>query len=136
MTVRAYFSSPRRRRRAVKLVIVGLAALGVALLLAFDRNTVPRDAADKQSNEPAFVPKDVPQVRLPRGDYYRAREVAFRFIATAVERKHLDRSCHLVTRHMMQGMSCRQWQTEDIPVVPYDADASLSKYVFDFSFKN
>jgi hypothetical protein len=136
MSVRAYFSSPRRRRRAVKLAIVTLAALGVALLLAFDRNTVPREPADKQSNEPAFVPKDVPQVRLPRSAYYKARDVAFRFIATAVERKHLDQSCRLVTRHMMQGMTCRQWQTEDIPVVPYDADESLSKYVFDFSFRN
>ena len=37
---------------------------------------------------------------------------------------------------MMQGMTCHQWQTEDIPVVPYDADETLSKYVFDYSYKN
>ena len=37
---------------------------------------------------------------------------------------------------MMQGMTCHQWQTEDIPVVPYNADETLSKYLFEYSFKN
>ena len=90
----------------------------------------------KLSPTPATVYKDVPRVRLDRSEYFKARDVAVRFIQTAVERRHLEQSCGLVTRTMMQGMTCHQWQTEDIPVVPYDADETLSKYVFDYSYKN
>jgi hypothetical protein len=137
MSVRALFSSPRRRRRALKLGLLLSAGLGVALLIAFDRNTARQDkAADKLSPTPAIVPLDVPQVRLGRAEYFRAKDVAVRFIQTAVERKHLERSCGLVTHTMMQGMTCHQWQTEDIPVVPYNADETLSKYVFEYSYKN
>ena len=137
MSVRDFFSSPRRRRRALKLGLLLSAGLGVALLIAFDPNTARQDkAANRFSSTPATVYKDVPQVRLARAEYFKARDVAVQFIQTAVERKHLERSCGLVTRHMMQGMTCHQWQTEDIPVVPYNADETLSKYVFDYSFKN
>ena len=137
MSVRAFFSSPRRRRRALKLGLLLSAGLAVALLIAFDRNTARQDkAADKLSPTPATVYKDVPLVRLGRSEYFKARDVAVRFIQTAVERKHLERSCGLVTHTMMQGMTCHQWQTEDIPVVPYDADETLSKYVFEYSYKN
>ena len=114
-----------------------LAALGLGLLIAFQRNTVHVDkAANRFSNTPATVYPDLKQVRLPRSEYYKARDVAIAFIATAVERKHLERSCSLVTRKMMEGMTCRQWQTEDIPVVPYPVDETLTKYSFDYSFKN
>jgi hypothetical protein len=135
MGVRAFFSSPRRRRRTIKLGLLLLSALGLALLFAFDRNTVPQEK-QSFSSTPATVYKDIPQVRLNRPDYFKARDVAVAFIQTAVARKHLERSCALVSRQMMQGMTCRQWQTQDIPVVPYQADETQSKYLFDYSYKN
>src|SRR5438270_5766060 len=137
MSVRAFFSSPRRRRRTIKAGIALLGGLGLGLLIAFQGNTAHVDKeANKLSNTPATVYPDVKQVRLRRSEYYKARDVAIAFIQTAVERKHLERSCALVTRNMMQSMTCRQWQTQDIPVVPYQADETLSKYVFDYSFPN
>jgi hypothetical protein len=137
MSVRAFFSSPRRRRRTIRLAILLVAALGVAYLIAFDRNTARSDeSADQMSTEPAAVYKDVPQARLPRTDYTKARDVAFAFIRTAVERRHLKESCALVTRQMKQGMTCEQWQHDDIPVVPYDPDESRSKYAFEYSYRN
>lgn len=134
MSVRDFFSSPRRRRRALRLAVVLLIALAVALLIAFDRNTVGASKDDRLSSQPATVYKAEKQVRLPRSDYYKARDVAIAFIRTAVERKSLAKSCGLVTRKMMQGMTCHQWRTQDIPVVPYDPDERISKYSFDYSF--
>ena len=75
MSVRAFFSSPRRRRRAIKVGVVLLAALGLGLLIAFQRNTVHVDkAANRFSNTPATVYPDLKQVRLPRSEYYKARD--------------------------------------------------------------
>src|SRR6266567_2907034 len=90
MSVRAFFSSPRRRRRALKLGVLLSAGLAVALLIAFDRNTARQDkAADKLSPTPATVYKDVPLVRLGRS-VRRGRdavEVRFRVL---VQKHHRD----------------------------------------------
>src|SRR5919201_3290669 len=137
MRVRGFLASPRRRRRLFRLGILLACGLALGLLISFGGNTARQDkAATEFSKTPPTVYPDVKQERLPKSDYFAARDVAFAFIRTAVERKHLERSCGLVSRNMREGMTCRQWESGTIPVVPYPVDETLTKYAFDFSFPN
>jgi hypothetical protein len=50
-----------------------------------------------------------------------AREVAGRFILTAVRRRHLAEAWRLVGPDIRQNYTLKQWLTGNIPVVPYNA---------------
>src|SRR5919108_1403561 len=112
MRVRDFLASPRRRRRLFRFAILLGFGLALGLLISFGGNTAHQDKEGTQfSKTPPTVYPDVKQKTLPKSDYFAARDVAFAFIRTAVERKHLERSCLLVSRNMMEGMTCRQWKS-------------------------
>ena len=96
-------------------VLAGIAAVVVALF-AFG----PNKNADPEvfTNEPAQVPK--PQVKAPFDPD--ARQVAMRFVQTAVARKHLDEAWGLAGPQVRGGLTHEQWMTGNIPVVPYPLD--------------
>src|SRR5205807_415632 len=70
---------------------------------------------------PAQIVKQAPNVPLTTAQ----REVAGKFILTAVARKNLAVAYNLVTDTLKQGLTLKQWQSGNIPVVPFDVGAGL-----------
>jgi hypothetical protein len=65
-----------------------------------------------------------------------AREVAGRFILTAVRRKHLDQAWNISGPQLRGGLTYKQWLTGNIPVIPYTAPISITPMKIDYSFAN
>jgi hypothetical protein len=88
-----------------------------AVLVAFNVGGIRGDAKPGPGtrNEPAAIVTPAPKLPLSP----EARRVAGRFILTAVARKHLDEAYSLVAPSLKQGMTLAQWETGNIPVVPY-----------------
>jgi hypothetical protein len=65
-----------------------------------------------------------------------AREVARRFILTAVARKHLAEAYAFSGPQIREGMTLKQWKTGNIAVVPYKVnDATVANIKIDESHK-
>jgi hypothetical protein len=61
--------------------------------------------------------------------------VARLFVATAVLRRHLDQAYDIATPSLHEGMTKKQWETGEIPVVPYPAgDLLIAKWRIDYSY--
>jgi hypothetical protein len=131
-TLASRFSSPRFQRRflwisAAVLLVGGLAALFAVVWTGPKQKTVaftpePAQVAQKEKTVP-FDPK--------------AKEVGERFIETAVQRKNLEESYHLVAPSMRDGFTLAQWKTGRIPVIPYPADTSRAAPVkIDYSYRD
>lgn len=116
-------SSRRRRRRAGWIGGVLAVAGGLAFVGLHWTNT-GRDFNAPFTNEPvqtvAANPQSVAFTGTERGQVLR---VAAQFVATAVIRRHLDRSWELVAPSLRHGFTHDQWLRGDIPVVPYPAGA-------------
>lgn len=101
--------------------IGGLVLAGgiVAVLVAFDvgglRGSAPPGPPVR--NEPATVVTTAPKVPLER----EARRVAGTFILSAVARRNLAESYPLAAPSLRGSMTLKQWETGNIPVVPYPA---------------
>ena len=121
--------SPRAQRRAL---IAGLSvfALGIVVFaFVFFRNT-GHPLPNKLSNQPASVVKNEPTVALDRSIVPLMRK----FIATAVERKHLDQAYALVGPDIRGNLTKKQFETGNIPVIPYPAaDIQHIQYTIDYS---
>lgn len=128
---RPFLQSPRNQRL---LVTVGAAVLvaGVAtLLVVFLRNT--GTATETFSNEPAQVFTQPKAVDVDP----EARRVAGRFILTAVARKQLGASYDLVHPELRDGLTRKQWETGNIPVVFFPAaNLDFASFKVDHSFAN
>lgn len=98
----------------VAAVVVG-GATAVALVWP---NTAPKSPA--ASNVPLHIDNTpLKPVRLKVQDSARALAVASRFIYTAVARKNIDRSWDLAAQELRAGLTRKQWDTGNNPVVPY-----------------
>jgi hypothetical protein len=65
-----------------------------------------------------------------------AREVARRFLLTAVARKNLAEAYAFSGPQIREGMTLKQWNTGNIAVVPYKVnDATVANIKIDESFK-
>ncbi len=89
-----------------------LAAGVIAFLFAYFGNTASTKETFGSSN--AVKPQVVKQVPLEPA----ARQVAGKFILTAIARKNLDQAWNLVTPSIKGGMTLKEWMTGNIPVVP------------------
>lgn len=113
------FASPRRRRR------LGLAAalvtLGVIVYLGvhFSSPGSPENATGPELPD-YKTPKTVP---FTRQDRRAVRKVLAKFIATAVSRRHVERSWDLASATMREGVTRNEWESGSIPVQPYPASA-------------
>jgi hypothetical protein len=85
------------------------------------------------SSTPVKVPKAHKQVSLPDS----ARRVAGEFILTAVARKQLDRSWALAHPTLREGFTRKEWDTGDIPVVPYQVGKiNEANFKVDYAYPN
>jgi hypothetical protein len=135
--VRRFLSSPRRRRRTLKvgiaLTVAGVAAaLGVFLSNTGHSNETP--FTDELVEVVAPPPKTV---KLSKTDARDALVVAAEFVSTAVLRNHTERSYDLSDKAFHQGLTRAQWKTGDIPVAPYsEDDLDVVKWRLDYSYKD
>jgi hypothetical protein len=121
----------RRRRR---LVIIGIGAgvilvAALALLLTPDKNPAP----ERFSDLPAVVTKE--PVKAPLSD--EARQVAVRFVQTAVARKNLAEAWTLSGPNIRGGLTRAEFLTGNNSVVPYPVDElDVAPYKIDYSYTN
>ncbi len=94
----------------------------VTALVVFVGNT-GRDYDAVAVKTPAGPPpkREVPQKTVPLDPA--ARQVAGRFILTAVARENLAAAWKIAGPEIKQGLSLKEWLTGDIPVSFYPADA-------------
>jgi hypothetical protein len=123
--------SPKNQRYLLWLSGFVLAAGIAAVLIVFLRNTGHSEVAP-------FTNKPVQTVTTPKKVTLEpeAREVAGRFILTAVQRKDLAKAWTLVGPGIRQGMSYQDWLKGTIPVVPFLDPIKLAPMKVDLSEKN
>lgn len=93
----------------------------VAFLVVFFGNTatpIESKVTDKETGA-AVVPGKLQSVPIDPA----ARKIAGEFILTAVARKNLARSYEITHPDLRQGLSLAEWETGNIPVQFYPADA-------------
>jgi hypothetical protein len=135
--VRRFFSSPRRRRRTLKVgLVLAVAALAAAAGLFFSNTGQSNEAPF--TKEPVQLVAPVPKtVKLSKGDARDALVVAAEFVSTAVLRNHTERSYDLSDRAFHQGLTRSEWKTGAIPVAPYsEDDLDVVKWRLDYSYRN
>ena len=87
---------------------------------------------ERISNVPAQQPERQVKAPLPQ----EARNVAMRFIQTAVARKNLDEAWTLVGPNLRGGLTQEEWLTGDNPVVPFPIEQlEVAPYKVDESFE-
>jgi hypothetical protein len=97
--------------------IAGIVAFSTVYL--FDTGTSVEEKITVRETGAAIVPEEKPTVALDP----EARQVAGRFILTAVARRSLGESYTLTHPELRQGLSLKEWETGNIPVQYYPADA-------------
>jgi hypothetical protein len=127
-----YLDSPRAQRRALG-VGLGVFVIGAAaLVFVFFRNT-GHTIPNKLSNKPAQVA--APEHTVPVSP--EIIQVMRKFIATAVVRKHLDQAYAIVGPDIRGGLTKKQFENGNIPVVPYPAaDIQHIPYTVDYSYQD
>ncbi len=122
----------RRRRRHTLFGVASaliLAAGIIAAVVAFapNKNAEP----ERISNEPAQLPAKETKAKLPD----EARQVARRFVQTAVARKNLAEAYDLVGPNIRGNLTREEWLTGDIPVIPYPIDRlDVAPFKVDYSY--
>jgi hypothetical protein len=119
-----------RSRPVLVWTVAGVTvACGVAALFAFGPN---KDAAPEVfTNDPVQVPVVQKKAPLPEA----AKQVAIRFVQTAVARENLEEAWELVGPNLRGGLTRKQWITGDNPVVPYPIDVlDVAPYKIDESY--
>ena len=115
-------SSPRRRRRLGFLVVLLEIGGAVAAAVIF----LPEDNGDNlptnRHGKAAVVAPAPKPVKLHQADAKAARDIAAKFVATAVLRQHVEDSFDLTAPEMRGGLTRKAWGTGEIPVVPFPAD--------------
>jgi len=114
--------------------VVAVVLVGAAIAAGIIWSNTGKSSATPLTNQPALdVSKVPPTAKLAPG----AESVVRRFIQTAVARKNLPEAYGLVTQALKQGQSLKSWNTGNIAVVPYPADAiKYAPMKIDFSYPN
>jgi hypothetical protein len=135
--VRRFFSSPRRRRRALKVgLVLTVAALAAVAGIVFS-NTGHGNETPFTKEKVQLVAPNPATVKLSKADARDALVVAARFVDTAVLRNHTERSYDLSDAAFHQGLSRAEWATGNIPVPPYRRqDLDAVKWKLDYSYKD
>jgi hypothetical protein len=116
--VKGVLASYRWRRRLMWLAVTAAAVAGAVTVALKWPNTAPK--APGPSNVRVRVDNTPPKpVRLNLHNRAASLAVASRFIDTAVARKHIEKSWSLVSPEFRAGFTREQWNTGDVPVVPF-----------------
>jgi hypothetical protein len=113
-TIASKLAKPKVQRRLLWVSGLLLAAGIAAVLIVFVRNTGTSLETPK-TNQPVDVVKHEKQMPLSREQ----REVAGRFILTAVLRRNLDEAWKISGPALKEDLTLKQWRTGNIPVVPF-----------------
>lgn len=127
------FASPRFRRRALRvgLLVVAASSAAIVSILFWNTGTVVDSPVSGTSDFPTEPSKNV---RLSVDDRRHVIATARLFVDTAVRRERLDAAYDVVGPGIKQGMSRGEWQTGNIPVVPYPVD--VARWKFDYTYAN
>jgi hypothetical protein len=115
-----FLSSPRRRRRAFRGLLV-LVAAGCAALIGFLWPNTGHEKNIFSPGKPQVTHEEPPATPLSKGDLASSEQILDKFVTTAVLRRHLDQSYDLVTAQLRGGMNRHEWLSGNIPVVPFPA---------------
>lgn len=129
--LRGLFDSPRKQRRffyvSTAVLVAGVAAFLAVVVFRGTANAFTDTISDQpaQLNHPdRKVPISQEEIRLAR-----------RFIQTAVERRNLDAAYEIVHPDLKGGLTRKQWNTGNIPVITYAArNAQTAAFQVDYSF--
>lgn len=105
----------RRINRWLPWIALAVLLAGVISFMAARNTGRPAPIDNRLSSKPAQVPVSEKTVPMTRS----VREVAGRFILTAVKRQHLAEAYRLSGPDVIQGMSLKEWLKGDIAVTPY-----------------
>ena|SRR5438093_9654045 len=140
--------SSARFNRALLWFSAAVLAAGVAVLVS---SFVGGSDARREGNQPGFKPALAPKseplknasgTQVARFDQLdpQIRATIRTFIATAVERKHLDRSWDVVAPSLKVGYTREKWShpgKDGLPVIPYPvADANHLNYYLEEASTN
>jgi len=114
-----FLSSPRAQRRLI-WISAGVFGIGLIVFLSVFVFKGSPGAQSPISTVPAQTAKK--QVKAPPDP--KAFKVARTFIETAVLRKNLDAAYPIVNQEIKGGLSKKQWDTGNIPVIGYPAGNS------------
>jgi len=124
-------SLPERKRweKVFPWVAALILAAGVIALII---KLVPGTSGtqDSSSTKNPTIVRSQKTVKLSNS----AREVAGRFILTAVRRQHLDEAWKLSGAPIRGGLTYKEWLTGNIPVIPYTAPISITPMKIDYSY--
>ncbi len=111
-----------------------LAAGVIAAIVKFVPSTSgTADVSPSAGFQPTIVSsKPPPSVPLSAA----ARQIAGRFILTAVQRKHLDEAWKLSGPLIRQDLTYKEWLTGNIAVVPFLLPLKLTPMKVDYSYSN
>jgi hypothetical protein len=135
--------SSARFNRALMWVSALVLAAGVAFLVI---SLLPDNKGGQVNPDKGFVPQ-LPAKSSPLTNAQGERITAFEqldpevrttirtFLATAVARKHLDKSWAVIAPSMKKGYTFSQWSNaKALPVVPYPiADVDSTQYYLDYA---
>ena len=123
-------SSPRFRRRALKIGLLLAVGVAAALVSIFFWNTATIVETPLHGKADLYVPP-IP-IKMAPAERREVIATAARFVETAVRREHAERAYELVGPNLRGTTTREEWRTGDIPVVPYPVDDA--RWKFDYSY--
>jgi len=128
-------SMPRRKlwEKSLPWLAAVLLAAGVIALIVKLVPSTNGQTSVTPTKHPTIVSTKPPKTVKLSND---ARQVAGRFILTAVKRKNLSVAWKLSGPQIRQDLTYKQWLTGNIPVVPYLTPTEVTPLKIDFSYKN
>jgi hypothetical protein len=126
-----FLSSPRAQRRLI-WISGGVFGIGLIVFLSvFVLRGSPGPTSPLSTLPAQTAPK---QVKAPPDP--KAFKVARTFIETAVLRKNLDAAYPIVNQEIKGGLTKKQWETGNIPVIGYPANnAKTAAFEVVWSYK-
>jgi hypothetical protein len=125
-------SSPRFRRRALKVGVLVAVAASPALVSIVFWDTATIVEAPLHGKADVYVPP-IP-VEMAAAERRAVIATAALFVETAVKREHAERAYELVGPNLRGATTRAEWRAGDIPVVPYPVDDA--RWTFDYSYAN
>ncbi len=108
---------------------------GVVGALVFILPNQGGTSAKEAAPSPNFKPQTVPQEKLIKKVPQGARNVAGRFILTAVQRQNLDQAWALAGPDVRAGMSRKEWMTGNIAVPVFFGGIKQAPMKVDYATK-